>query len=341
MGMLNLRAFVESRLPRLGNTFLNVSLDLPGANRRSHSISGYIPYELSHAAGAQRSGQVPELPSGMTTSSTLESSVEESELPTWECAASNCSSTSSPQSGAEQLQSLKMPMRNCETFTQKPAERLEGLALPTLLLKNERCTPKPSTADMPASNKGSQQMSRRRAAALEEPKAPVRWQSGRGTGTMVRTGPGGSGSGRAKNMSLAQRLPEMEGEVTLMVRNLAPGLNQSKFIEELQRAGLEDLFDFAYLPCRLEGKRESQGFAFVNLTTPAAAEHLRSQWHGETIPGLWAEGGSPINLSLAELQGLEANLKRCENARMSRVRNRRLQPYVARSSALTLTSRPH
>lgn len=131
---------------------------------------------------------------------------------------------------------------------------------------------------------------------------------------------------------LGMELPQggiMGGEAnitTLMIRNLPRSLTQRVLLSELDTSGFADIYDFVYMPCSFE-HREAKGFAFVNLIDPLSAEAFASAWHRSHRCGI-APGDAPLNLSPAVVQGFEANVRKWASARMNRVRNPDLRPFV-------------
>mmetsp|Transcript_129216 Transcript_129216/g.258010 ORF Transcript_129216/g.258010 Transcript_129216/m.258010 type:complete len:441 (+) Transcript_129216:86-1408(+) len=114
---------------------------------------------------------------------------------------------------------------------------------------------------------------------------------------------------------------------TLMIRNLPRSLTQVQLIAELDRCGLANLYDFAYMPrCFQSG--ENNGFAFVNFISPAAAGRLVGAWHRQRLFGI-GPSDAALNLSPAVLQGFEANVAKWDVPRSRRIRNPDYVPFVA------------
>lgn len=104
--------------------------------------------------------------------------------------------------------------------------------------------------------------------------------------------------------------------VTLMIRNIPYRFTRNDFIADLERLGFAGKFDFLYLPID-KGTMCSVGYAFVNFidTTWAALCMEKFRTHrfrvGSRHPGRLAA------VSVAHVQGLEANLKHYANAAVS------------------------
>jgi len=110
-----------------------------------------------------------------------------------------------------------------------------------------------------------------------------------------------------------------------MVRNLPTTLMQDDLLEKLDEAGFRGLYDFVYMPQSFD-EREAKGYAFVNFESPAVAGTFMGAWHKSRQ---WGERcAQSINISPADVQGLEANKKKWSGPRMSRIKNPRFRPWV-------------
>jgi hypothetical protein len=110
---------------------------------------------------------------------------------------------------------------------------------------------------------------------------------------------------------------------TVMIRNVPCKYTQEDLIEDISQ--YTSLFNFVYLPAskRSEG---TVGYAFVNLTTPEAAQLFREQFTGHSFPQ------QPTSRKIAEvvfavLQGLKENMKFYKKSKVRKTDNR---PYVNR-----------
>eukprot|EP00747_Dinoflagellata_sp_TGD_P152060 gnl/TRDRNA2_/TRDRNA2_177261_c0_seq4.p1 gnl/TRDRNA2_/TRDRNA2_177261_c0~~gnl/TRDRNA2_/TRDRNA2_177261_c0_seq4.p1 ORF type:complete len:505 (+),score=92.47 gnl/TRDRNA2_/TRDRNA2_177261_c0_seq4:59-1573(+) len=118
-----------------------------------------------------------------------------------------------------------------------------------------------------------------------------------------------------------------ERVTTLMIRNLPLAVNQSDLLQELDKTGFAGLYDFCYAPsCFISG--ETKGFAFVNMITEEDATAFVNSWHASRH---WSmkEREPALNISIASLQGLEANVVKWSAPRMRRIRNPNFRPFVA------------
>ncbi|CAE8708865.1 unnamed protein product, partial [Polarella glacialis] len=119
---------------------------------------------------------------------------------------------------------------------------------------------------------------------------------------------------------------ESEPVTTLMLRNLPKELTQPGLLEELDRSGFAELYDFVYMPGSFDAK-EGKGYAFVNFSTTAAAGALVGAWHRSRRCGV-REDAPALNISPAALQGFAVNVQKWAVPRMNRIRNPGLRPFV-------------
>ena len=122
-------------------------------------------------------------------------------------------------------------------------------------------------------------------------------------------------------------MPEMWERTTLMIRNLPRTLTQAQLIAELDCSGHAGLYDFAHMP-RCFQSWENNGFAFVNLTTEAAAKRLVNKWHRQRLFNV-GHSDPALNLSAAVVQGFDANMQKWNAPRSRRIRNPDYVPFVA------------
>jgi len=121
---------------------------------------------------------------------------------------------------------------------------------------------------------------------------------------------------------------EQEAITTLMIRNLPTSITQSLLLEELDRSGFGDLYDFAYMPMSFDAKT-GKGYAFVNFNSQATAGMFVGAWHETRRCGV---RGAPLNISPAAIQGVEANIRKWAGPRMARIRNPALRPFIRGTS---------
>jgi hypothetical protein len=116
---------------------------------------------------------------------------------------------------------------------------------------------------------------------------------------------------------------------TLAVRNLHIFTSQQEFLDEVNRSGFAEKYDFAYLPRNFEDG-SGKGVAFINFKTADAASSFAAAWHRSRRLSTEDETGqvAPLNVSKADLQGVEANLHKWTRARLTRVKNPDFLPFV-------------
>jgi len=116
----------------------------------------------------------------------------------------------------------------------------------------------------------------------------------------------------------------LNGQQTLMLRNLPSRCFEPRLAAELERVGFGGLFDYVYVPPDTRG-RNNRGMAFINFTSSAVAGNFHGSYHGCYLGSLCGE--DPLVVTPAEVQGLDANLS--QRARMSG----RKKPWVKRSDS--------
>ncbi|CAK0832549.1 unnamed protein product [Prorocentrum cordatum] len=96
--------------------------------------------------------------------------------------------------------------------------------------------------------------------------------------------------------------------------------------------------DFCYLP-RDFASGKNMGHAFLNLVSSEAAAEFQRAWHGRPTCAGRPVGAPGVEISVASVQGLAANIARSENPRMRRVRNPEYRPLVLDCGALHVAGR--
>lgn len=120
---------------------------------------------------------------------------------------------------------------------------------------------------------------------------------------------------------------------TLMLRNLPNKYTQQELVEELSDLGLGGAIDFFYAPIDM-GTMGNVGYAFVNFVDASSATRCQELVQGyvfEKFPKNAKRRATTV--SVAHLQGLEANVKHYESAKVTRkARAARSGPLVARKT---------
>mmetsp|Transcript_154240 Transcript_154240/g.494566 ORF Transcript_154240/g.494566 Transcript_154240/m.494566 type:complete len:266 (+) Transcript_154240:194-991(+) len=119
-----------------------------------------------------------------------------------------------------------------------------------------------------------------------------------------------------------QHATTTQDKTTLMVRNVPVMYTQDLLLEEWKNVGT---FDFLYLP-RTAGGQTNLSYAFINFTTEAEAVAFQSTWHKKRLAEFTAR--KPLNISVAEVQGLRANLTQLRKKRSRCSDTRQSQPLV-------------
>jgi len=115
---------------------------------------------------------------------------------------------------------------------------------------------------------------------------------------------------------------------TLMIRNIPNLYNQRDFVKELGDLGFGvDSFDFLYLPVD-NGTRSNVGYAFVNFVTEVLAEKCMRTLQNYRFKRHRRLSGKIAAVSVAHIQGLEANLAHYEKAAVIKVKNKQRRPLV-------------
>lgn len=120
-----------------------------------------------------------------------------------------------------------------------------------------------------------------------------------------------------------------ENATTVMIRNLPSHITQQCLVDDLDRCGSEGTYDFLYMPQSFDTNSRNcvKGFAFINFIQPSSARALTACWHGQRRFGA-REPEPGLNISAADIQGKEANLRKWAKPRLRRIRNPKLRPFV-------------
>jgi len=132
-----------------------------------------------------------------------------------------------------------------------------------------------------------------------------------------------------KNINLAQQFAQSKRDgkpvTTVMIRNIPNRFSQRALVNELESAGLHGCFDFLYIPLDL-GTMSNVGYAFVNFTHPAFAARCIEIL--PVHPFSHRKAGKNVSVSVAHIQGLEANLRHYEKSAVNASRLRQRRPVV-------------
>merc|ERR1712070_1213924 len=113
---------------------------------------------------------------------------------------------------------------------------------------------------------------------------------------------------------------------TLMIRNIPNRYSQRELINELKSLGFGGTFDFLYVPLDL-GTMSNVGYAFVNFTDAAWAEKSMAVLQNHRFKR-HRQAGKVAAVSIAHIQGLDANLKHYEKSAVNTSRLRQRRPVL-------------
>eukprot|EP00928_Gymnodinium_smaydae_P057140 TRINITY_DN40412_c0_g1_i1.p1 TRINITY_DN40412_c0_g1~~TRINITY_DN40412_c0_g1_i1.p1 ORF type:complete len:348 (+),score=35.86 TRINITY_DN40412_c0_g1_i1:86-1129(+) len=116
-----------------------------------------------------------------------------------------------------------------------------------------------------------------------------------------------------------------DGVTTLMVRNIPVPLMPADVMREIDDSGFADKYDIFYMPFSV-AENVSKGYAFINFETVEDAAMFSSSWHGSHRFGDHTKHA--INVSVASVQGREANLEKFRKNKVYRIRNSQFRPFV-------------
>jgi len=123
--------------------------------------------------------------------------------------------------------------------------------------------------------------------------------------------------------SVSSRLQVQPQATTLMVRNIPVRYTQDMLLKEWPND--DGSYNFLYLPICIKRKCNAS-YCFINFVTPQAALAFATLWHHKRL--MCFSSRKPLDISLADLQGLDANLSSCMRNKTSRIRNSHFQPVL-------------
>mmetsp|Transcript_105164 Transcript_105164/g.209061 ORF Transcript_105164/g.209061 Transcript_105164/m.209061 type:complete len:267 (+) Transcript_105164:87-887(+) len=107
---------------------------------------------------------------------------------------------------------------------------------------------------------------------------------------------------------------------TLSLQNLPRNMNQLVLARIIASMGFANDIDFLYAPSEF-GTLRCKGLAFVNFVSPSSAMNFARAWSQQ-------QGGRPVRIVPASLQGYDANMAAWERATRQRIRNPLHRPIV-------------
>jgi len=145
-----------------------------------------------------------------------------------------------------------------------------------------------------------------------------------------------------KNIDLAEAFSKQSHgspPTTLMIRNIPNRYSQSDLIQELEDLDLVGAFDFLYIPLD-KGTMSNVGYAFVNFVEHAFAMKCMSalaDYQFKRHRKGSGKSGKVASVSVAHMQGLEANIRHYENAAVNTVKLKQRRPMIMANIAQALT----
>jgi len=143
-----------------------------------------------------------------------------------------------------------------------------------------------------------------------------------------------------KNLNLEQEYRSIAREqapTTLMIRNIPNRYTQRELIMELEDLGFTGTFDFLYIPLD-KGTMSNVGYAFVNFVEPAWAEKCMAAFQNYRFKRHRKISGKIATISVAHIQGLEANLAHYENAAVNTAKLKQRRPVIMANISNSLSA---
>merc|ERR1719502_1018151 len=112
-----------------------------------------------------------------------------------------------------------------------------------------------------------------------------------------------------------------------MIRNIPNSYTQRELLKELESLGYAGTFDFLYIPVD-KGTMSNVGYAFVNFTDLQYAKMCMQTLQTYRFKKHRKPTGKIAAVSVAHIQGLEANLKHYENAAVNSAKLKQRRPVV-------------
>jgi len=142
-----------------------------------------------------------------------------------------------------------------------------------------------------------------------------------------------------KSLNLAEEFTRSDHEgppTTMMIRNIPNRYTQRELIRELEHLGFGGAFDFLYVPVD-KGTMCNVGYAFVNFLDHDQAARCMTVFDNYSFAKHRKARGKIATVSVAYIQGLEANIRHYEHAAVSgSTRSRQRGPVIMASIAKSL-----
>lgn len=117
-------------------------------------------------------------------------------------------------------------------------------------------------------------------------------------------------------------------KTTLMIRNIPSRYTQRELVKELESLGFVSAFDFLYMPMD-RSTMSNVGYAFVNFTSEYWAGICLQVIANYNFKRHQRTPGKAAAVSVAHIQGLEANLRHYDRMTMNSARLKKRRPIVS------------
>eukprot|EP00434_Breviolum_minutum_P006330 symbB.v1.2.005585.t5/scaffold326.1/size228935/7 len=143
-----------------------------------------------------------------------------------------------------------------------------------------------------------------------------------------------------KKANLKEQFEKTESKsvTTLMLRNVPNAYDRETLMEELDQLGFAGCFNFLYLPID-SATKNNVGYAFVNFNDEKMSEDCMNNMTGYFFKGQPYNRRRAAIVSVAHLQGLEANLEHYSRTQVFFAPLPCQRPWVAPSAAKELLER--
>jgi len=129
---------------------------------------------------------------------------------------------------------------------------------------------------------------------------------------------------RPQNLADTYNFHKNAPPTTMMIRNLPGRYTQSDLVKDLHDLGFSGTFDFLYVPVD-SGTEASVGYAFVNFINPGWAMQCQQVFTNYRFRN---QKRKLAHVSVAHLQGLEANMKHYKDKAIAQVCDKSRRPVV-------------
>jgi len=145
-----------------------------------------------------------------------------------------------------------------------------------------------------------------------------------------------------KSVNLAEEFSKNTEDApftTVMIRNIPNRYSQNDLIDEMEELGFAGTFDFLYVPLD-KGTMSNVGYAFVNFLEEASAKKCMAAFEGYRFKRHRKSSGKIGTVSVAHLQGLEANVRHYERSAVNTAKLRQRRPVIMANISSSLTELP-